>query len=34
MVMQKVVGFLNNKYLIATMVGLFLLGFVMRVKKR
>lgn len=28
--MDRIVGFLTNKYLVAIMVGLFLLGFVRR----
>jgi hypothetical protein len=28
--MDKVISFLNNKYLVAVLVGLFLLGFVKR----
>jgi hypothetical protein len=32
--MQRLVGFLNNRYIIAVMVGLFLLGVVMKFRKR
>lgn len=28
--MDKIISFLNNKYLVAALVGLFLLGFVRR----
>lgn len=28
--MDRVIGFLNNRYLVAVLVGLFLLGFVRR----
>jgi hypothetical protein len=32
--MDRVVSFLNNRYFVAAMVGLFLLGFVRRVANR
>lgn len=32
--MSKVINFLNNRYLIAIMVGLFVLGFVRKVAAR
>jgi hypothetical protein len=32
--MDRVVGFLNNRYFIAVIVGLFLLGFVKRIAGR
>jgi hypothetical protein len=32
--MDRVVNFLNNKYLVAVLVGLFVLGFVKRIAGR
>jgi hypothetical protein len=32
--MDRIVNFLNNKYFVAVIVGLFLLGFVRRVASR